>query len=93
MAKAAWSLVNAAHRVARPLAYFDASVGGLINAMNHGCELAKAHPLLKGRHVASDFLVEEILREVIRGACIVKVYCEKRPQGTSCIEIGVWFIY
>lgn len=61
--------------------------------MNRGCELAKAHAPLKGRHADSDFVVEEMLREVIRGASIVKVYCENRPQGMPGIEIYVECLY
>lgn len=55
-------MVNAAYQATQPLA--------LIDATNRGRELAKAQPPLKGRHAGSDFLVQEIFREVIRGAGI-----------------------
>lgn len=59
--------------------------------MTCGYELAKVHAQLEGCHADSDFLVEEIFREIIRdaGAFI----SEKQLRGTSDFEIRVQSLY
>lgn len=78
--KGTWSLVNAAYSVARAQADLDKSIGALIKSMDDGCKLAKDYAPLKGRNSGTDSITQEILKEVISGANIIKVYCEKRPK-------------
>lgn len=79
--KGAWSLVSAAYQVARALADLDGNVEALIDAMEDGCKLAKDYAPLNGRYSHTDAVVRDIIREVIKGASIIKVYCEKRPKS------------
>lgn len=80
--KVAWSLVSAAYRVACSQADLDNNVQALIDSMDDGCKLANDYPPISRRDSGSDFIVYAILREVIKGASIVKVYCEQRPKST-----------
>lgn len=82
LVKGTWSLVNAAHQIARAQADLDESVKALINVMDYGCRLAKDRVALKGRQLANDEIIQKIMREVIKGACIVRLYCEKIPPST-----------
>lgn len=80
--KGAWSLVNAAYSVARAQADLDKTIEALIKTMDDGCKLAKDYAPLKGRKPGTDSIAEEILKEVIVGASLIRVYCEKRPKST-----------
>ena len=85
--RGAWSLVSAAYQVARAQSDLDNSILALIDAMDDGCQVARDHAPLKGRHSSSDSVVQDILREIIKSANLVKVYCDKRPKGTCLIGL------
>lgn len=91
--KGAWSLVSAAYQVARAQADLDTSVEALIDAMDDGCRLAKGYAPLNGRHSQTDSIVRDLLREVIKGASVVKVYCEKRPKSVSVTKACLILIF
>lgn len=78
--KGAWSVVNAAYQIARAQADLDQSIVSLIDAMDHACNLAKDYAPLKGRHTRGDSIVRDILREVIKSASVINVYCKTRPK-------------
>lgn len=84
--KGAWSLVHAADELTRVQPAVDTSVGALIGVMNVGSKLAKEHAPVKGRYASKDSVVREMLREIIKSAHIVKVYCEKRPEGVCRVK-------
>lgn len=81
LAKGAWSLVNAVDELARAQPGLDTSVQALINAIDSSSKLAKENAPLKKRYTFKDSVVRDMLREIIKGAHIVKVYCEKRPES------------
>lgn len=91
--KGAWSLVSAAYQVARAQADLDTSIEALIDAMNDGCQLAKEYAPLNGRHSQTDSIVRDLLRQVIKGASVVKVYCEKRPKSVSVMTASSVLIF
>lgn len=84
LVKGAWSLVNAAYEIARTQADLDTSIETLIDAMDDSCKLAKEYAPLTGCHSHTDSVVRDLLREVIKGANLVKVYCKKRPKS-ECV--------
>lgn len=81
--KGAWSLANSVDKIARAQPDLDKSVGALIHSMNAGSGVAKAYTPTKGRHNSKDSIFRDMLKEIIKGANIVKVYYEKRPESTS----------
>lgn len=81
LAKGARSLISAAYHAARVQVDLDESIGALIDAMDDGCTLAKDHAPLKEVHTRSDTIARGILREVIKGAYIIRVFCEQRPES------------
>lgn len=76
-----WILVDAAYQIVLVQTNLDKHIKTLINLMDDVCGLAKDYTPLKGRHSSSDTVVRDIWKEVIKGANIVKLYCEKRPSG------------
>lgn len=86
LVKGALSLVNAVDQMARSQPDLDESVEALIAAISAGSQLAKEHVPLKERYTYKDFVVRDMLREIIKGAHIVKVYCEKRPEGVGRVN-------
>lgn len=86
LVKGTWALVRAVHEIARVQPYLDKRVVALVDAMDTGSKVAKEYAPTKGRHVSKDSVVRDMLREIIEGANIVKVYCEKRPKGVNEIR-------
>lgn len=80
------SLVNATYEIARALINLDTHVEDLIDAMNGGSQLAKEYAPVNGPYSPRDVMVCKVLRDIIRGANIIKVYCENRPEGTHIME-------
>lgn len=78
---AAWKLISFAYQVVQAQAILDKSITALIDIMAHNTKLAKHYAPLKGRHMDSDSIVQDILREVLSGASAVFAYCEKRDSG------------
>lgn len=63
-------------------AVLDDRIKQLVEEMTDGCELAREYAPRQGRNDGLSFTFESILKAVIRGANIVKLYCEKRPSST-----------
>lgn len=82
LVKGALSLVASTHQITRTQADIDDGVGALISAMNTGSELAKKYAPLNGRYSPDDVMFRDMLKEIVKGANIVKVYCKKRPSST-----------
>lgn len=83
--KGTFSLVKAVDAIARTQPDLDMSVEALIDAMNTSSQLAKQHVPLSGRRPLYDLIFGNTLREIIRGANIIKVYC-KKPIGAHVIN-------
>lgn len=81
------SLVKAVYEIARVQHGFDERIEGLINAMDTGSKVAGEYPPLDGRHNWKDSVIKDMLREIIKGANIVKVYCEKRPKSAYAVKL------
>lgn len=64
-------------------AVLDDRIKELVNEMVEGCNLAKQYAPQNNRNKGLKNVVRDILKEVIKGASIVKLYCEKRPSGAS----------
>lgn len=79
--KGTWSILNSAYQLIHAQADIDQAIRPLIKAINTGTELVKEHAPLKGRYSPDDLIVRDLLREIIKGANVVKVYCEKRPSS------------
>lgn len=82
--KGVWSLVSAAYQVARMQAELDESIKSLIDTMAEACKLSTSFPAKLYEN--SDSIARAILKEVIKGASLIKIYCEKRP--TSAYEMN-----
>lgn len=65
----------------------DERIEGLIDAMDNGAKGAKEYPPLEGRRAWKDSVIRDILREIIKGANIVKVYCQKRPKSEYIVKL------
>lgn len=86
LVKGALSLVNAVDQMTRSQPDLDESVEALIAAISAGSQLAKEHVDLKEKYTSKGSVVRDMLREIIKGAHIVKVYCEKRPEGVGRVN-------
>lgn len=84
--KGAWSLVKSSYHTLLAQANIDKSVEKLIDAMAAGSELAKEYAPLNRSYRPEDLVVQDMLREIIKGAHIVRLYCEKRPNSASVIK-------
>ena len=80
--KGVWSLLNVAYVMAKQQATLDASVKNLVNALDANCELAKD---LAGNELSeiAESVVGKILKEVLKGASVIKNYCEIRKSSES----------
>lgn len=87
--KGVWALVSATYQVVRAQADLDDQIQALIDAMNDSCKVAKDYAPLNGRRLGSDSIVQDILKEVIKGANLVQLYCEKRPTSAYILEWGM----
>lgn len=86
MVKGAWSLVSAIDNMTREQRNLDKRVEALVDAMNAGSELAKEHIPVKGRYASKDSVFRDMLKEIIKGTHMVKVWCEKRPEGVCGVK-------